>query len=296
MEIDMSRWSLRTKIITGFSAVIGFFLLASASGIIGNSMYSFALWLGAQLVSFIRFAWLPWIITFVILLSCLIFALFWWHRGRNALETLNNMCDLDDSLLRLLPSLVTAGRREVEMQRLLKEVLRDATRSFDGHVHRASILLPEAGGEYLRIWAHHQMPDESLARTRFYIGEEKDRIRGVAGEAFSDAQLHVAHFKEENPRWRCDLHSYIDFDKNRPYPPYRSFVAVPVIGVIPGSPGQTSTGCLGVLCFDSDNSTIFDGADVQYVLQVLARRVASALLIYRQLLLIDDPLASGQTA
>lgn len=292
----MFKWSLRTKIITGLTAAVGFFLLASASGIIGNGMYSFVLWLGAQLVSFIKFTWLPWIIILIILLACLTFSFFWWHRGKNALDTLNNMCDLDDSLLRLLPSLVASGKREVEMQRLLKELLRDATRPFDGHVHRASILLPESGGEYLKIWAHHQVPDETLARTRFYIGGEGDRIRGVAGETFLDAQLRVAHFAEEHPRWKCDLSCYMDFDKSRPFPPYRSFVAVPIIGVIPSSPGQIITSTLGVLCFDSDNSTIFDSSAVHYVLRVLARRVAAVLLIYQHLPLAGSQLTTGQTA
>ena len=292
----MFNWSLRTKIITGLSASIVFILLASVSGIIGNGMYAFVLWLGGHLTSLVKSGWLPWIITLVILLACLSFAFLWWHHSRNALDTLNGICDLDDSLLRLLPSLVVSGNQEVDMQRLLRELLRDATRAFAGHVHRASILLPDAGREYLKIWAHHQMPDESVIRTRFYIGNEENRIRGVAGETFLDTQPRVAHFTQENPRWKCDLNCYIDFDKNRPYPPYRSFVAIPIIGVIPGPSSIINANCLGVLCFDSDNSKIFDSAEVQYLLQVFSRRIAAALLIYHQLPTNGSQLATGQIA
>jgi hypothetical protein len=289
----MFKWSLSSKIIAILTATVGFFVIAALNGIIGNSSYyAFVLWLGG----IIKFISLPWIITLVILLACFGFSFILWHHSRSAVDTLNHVLDLDDSLLRLLPSLIVTGYQEAEMQRLLKELLRDATRPFNGHVHRASILLPDSKKEYLKIWVHHQMSEESVSRTRFYIGQELDRIRGVAGETFLDAQLRVAHMRQENLQWKCDLDNYMDFDKKRPYPAYRSFVAIPIIGVISGSLNQTSSTCLGVACFDSDNLTIFDSQEIQYLLQVIGRRVASALLIYQQLQLMDGQLATGQTA
>lgn len=67
------------------------------------------------------------------------------------------------------------------------------------------------------------------------------------------------------------------FDANRPYLPYRSFVSVPIVV------GEGASSCLGVVCFDSENSAAFDPPQIQDLLLKFGRRIASALLIYRQL-------------
>src|SRR5207248_2250654 len=197
----------------------------------------------------------------------------------HGLDTMDNVVKLDDSLLRLLPSLISAKDREDEMKRLLVELLRDVTRAFAGDVNRASILLPDTAKEYLRVWAHYQMPEESIGRTQFYIGKEIDRKRGVAGEVFSDSQLRVVHIqiKEGIGDWKPDSTDYMVFDTKRPYPPYRSFVGVPIVG------GEETIACLGVVCFDSESSTAFDPPEIQDMLLMLGRRIATALLIYQQL-------------
>lgn len=196
------------------------------------------------------------------------------------LSTLNKVVALDNSVSRLLPSLISARDLEEEMRKLVKKLLEDACGTFAGDVDRASLFLPDsgAGNEYLTFWEGYQMPRESILRTRFYIGaRDVDRVRGLAGEAFFNHQIYVGHIIKENSRWKADNSCYIDFDKKRPYPPYRSLVSVPLII------GENPTDCLGVMCFDSENATVFDPPEVQAMLLKLGARIASVLLIYQQL-------------
>ena len=104
-------------------------------------------------------------------------------------------------------------------------------------------------------------------------------MRGIAGEAFFYRQLRVAHIKKENGRWERepDSKSYIEFDKERPYPPYCSLVCVPIFFK------EDAIDCLGVVCFDSENPAAFDPPEVQKMLETLATRIAALLLIYQQL-------------
>jgi len=108
-------------------------------------------------------------------------------------------------------------------------------------------------------------------------------MRGIAGEAFFYRQLRVAHIKKENGRWEPepDSKGYIEFDKERPYPPYRSFVCVPIYFK------EDAIDCLGVVSFDSENPAAFDPPEVQKMLKTLANRIAALLLIYQQLLIAN---------
>jgi GAF domain len=297
--MDRRRWSLGEK-IAGISvgAAFVFILTAAITGIIGNSANTLFVWLWGLLT---RINSWPWIITLVTMIIGFTLVLFFvWrsggalrtemhkmnielHKVSSALDKMNMLIGLDDSLLRLLASWMRARDREGEMKLLLAELLRDATIAFDGEVHRALIFLPDAAGEHLRAWAHYQMPQESITRSIFYVGKNGgDRKRGLAGETFLEGKIHVAHITHENEHWKCDRDCYIDFDKRRPFPPYRSLVAVPIIGFTPSSPAVSATTCLGVVCFDSHNPTIFDNPGAQALLQVFGRRIAAALLIYEQ--------------
>ena len=196
------------------------------------------------------------------------------------LASREKMLELDESLLRLIASVMSEENLEKAMKNLVLKFLMSATSAFPGDVHRASLLLPDAKKEYLRIWEGYQMPDESKIRTHFYIGtKEMDRMRGIAGEAFFYRQLRVAHIKKENGRWEreSDSKGYIEFDKERPYPPYCSLVCVPIFF------GKDRDDCLGVVCFDSENTAAFDPPEVQKMLKTLAKRIASILFIYQQL-------------
>jgi hypothetical protein len=260
------------------AAIFVFIASAATAGIIGNRAdFLFVLLWGLITTGGLR-AWV--IILLLLLLISWILLVFKWRRNRSlsrGLDTIDNVVKLDDSLLRLITSLVSAQDREGEMKRLLVELLRDATRAFVGDVHRASILLPDTSRDHLRVWAHYQMPEESVARLKFYIGQEVDRKRGVAGEVFLDGQLRVVHIKEDNGHWKPDTESYRVFDAKRPYPPYRSFVSVPIVV------GEEAADCLGVVCFDSENLAVFDPPEIQYLLLKLGNRIAAGLLIYQHL-------------
>ena len=269
----MSRWSLGKL---GIGAIVFFVLTAAATGIIGNRADTLFVWLWEQFTAAMTLSAWPWFIVVVVLSGSLVFL---WQRNKvlkRGLTAMNNVVLLDDSLLNLLPSLVSAKEREGEMRRFLEELLRDASRAFAGDVHRAVILLPDASGEYLKVWAHYQMPEVSVIRTKFYIGKEIDRKRGVAGEVFLDRRLRIEHFTESKGSWKSESNSYIVFDAMRPYPPYRSFICAPIIG-------EKATYCLGVVCFDSESSTVFDSQEAKNLLLYLGRRIAAVLLVYRQL-------------
>lgn len=187
---------------------------------------------------------------------------------------MHQLAELDDSLLRLLPRIAPLDDRAGAMRKLLGEFLRDCTRVFAGDVSRAAILHAEA--DQLVPWVTYQMPEESVERTRFSIGEEDPtQRRGAAGEAFVTGQLRVVHFSEVDGQWKADDPSYIEFDPARPFPPYRSFVTVPIIG--------TYNRSIGVLCFDSMDPTIFDPPAIRELLSALGQRIAAAILIYREL-------------
>jgi hypothetical protein len=199
----------------------------------------------------------------------------WTTAADRGLSTTARMLELDDSLMRAIPGLAQAADRDQRLERLLTEYLRDCTKLFVPDVSRAWILQPE--GDWLVPWVAYQVPNETLTRTRFYIGPpDPSRERGLAGEAFATKRLRVAHLTEKNGKWTADDGCYIVFDPDRPFPPYRSLVAIPIS---PAAPDQ----CYGVLCLDSVNETIFDGGASQQVIVSLGTRLVAPIKLYRDL-------------
>ena len=109
----------------------------------------------------------------------------------------------------------------------------------------------------------------------------------MAGATYLDKKLRIVHFPSANDPWFAEVvvsdgdaltpdpHThYTRFENERPHPPYKSLVAVPII---------TDTACLGVLCFDCMNLGIFDDLKVQTLLAALGKRMATILLTYQQL-------------
>ena len=282
------RWSLRAKIagIT-VSAIILFVITAAIAGIIGNRADALFILLLGLVTSSVSANSLPWIIIILILLIGLFTVVGFWGNTKSNLKITNQIVDLDDRLLRLVPNLVSAGNLEEEMHRLIYKLLERATVVFDGEVNRASLFLPDPDRKQLRIWHGYQMPPESIRRTVFNIEVGGSGImRGIAGETFLDGQPHVVHLRRENDQWRADRESsYIFFDQDRrslPSLPYQSCVCVPI------SVGTDLADRLGVVCFDSHNPIVFDSAEtedseLQKRLIVLGGRFASTLLIYEEL-------------
>jgi hypothetical protein len=193
-----------------------------------------------------------------------------------ALTVANRVISSDEALLRLLPGLVNSRQRDREraIRRLAWQYLQDARHVFQENVARASILRPGSDTQdYLVPWAHYQMPQASLSRTRFYVGQDEDRKRGVAGKAYVMRQVLVVHIRQNAiGHWEADDPDYQVFDTTRADPPYRSFVAVPILGL-------ERDVCLGVLCFDSPILTAFDSEGVTALLLALGTRIAAVIRI-----------------
>lgn len=197
--------------------------------------------------------------------------------ARVALEDLENLAELDASILRLIPSLVLAEEPETAMAQLMDEFLRDCRTLFNQQVRRLSVFLPTDGGEYLAPKWTHEMPEASRQRTRCTISAElpPGQLRGVVGHAHMVVDLQVAHMLRGSPAgaWHCDHPQYINFDRPDRVPQYLSFAAVPLIGDDEGPP-------LGVLCLDSMDADTFDSEPRQDVLWALADRAADVLAVY----------------
>jgi len=233
-------------------------------------------------------AW-PWMIVGVLMVVCIGTFLYGWQRAvilKQTLDRSNRMLALDDSLLRLLASWVPStipSDHDEQLRLTLKEVLKDSTVEFDGHVERAAILLPDSTNSCLKCWTHYQMPQESIDSMEFYIGSDTQMQRdkgGVAGASFRGSEILVGHLsRQANGQSICDQEYYIKFQGTRPFCPYASFVAVPIIGISAG----TNTACLGIICFDSKRNDTFDSEEIKLVLAKVARRVASTILISEKL-------------
>lgn len=188
---------------------------------------------------------------------------------------------LDDNLLSLLSALVAAPPAECETTlKLLTGTLVRLLREVMGGIGRGTLLRRE--GDYLVPWIPHEMPEERLGATRFYVGNDHSRHaeRGVAGIAYEARQLQTAHLRLENGVWVADHPSYISPSDPRLQPQYLSFVAIPLIS--PLEEGQDFDP-VGVLCLDSADRTAFDAPETPDRLVVLVDRLLIAIAIHETL-------------
>ncbi len=291
---------LNIAISTAIGTASIFVLLAIVNGIIGNRADAIFLLMVDQVAKSLSASLWPWIVTLILLLVIPGIVLRWFQERKSLTYDLENLryklegkdilVRLDDSLLRLLPSLISATDVDDEVHKLIKKVLRDVTKAFPKDIPRGSLFRPDAPGEYLTLWEFNgAMDDESRVRKKFYIGSARSDVkRGVAGEAFCAKELLVTRIEEvaNECKWKANREYYICFEPDEdgtfiPYPPYRSFICAPII---------VETACLGVLCFDSNNISIFDNAEVQEMIQLLSRRIGSVLLIYQKLQITSQKL------
>ncbi|HVC79848.1 MAG TPA: GAF domain-containing protein [Chloroflexota bacterium] len=185
-----------------------------------------------------------------------------------------NILRLDDALFTLLPELVSADDPDRTMEVILESLLQDLTGAFGGVVSRAILYHPADSGDFLIPWVHYQMPITTVERARFYIGEEQHRKHGIAGQCYLERRIIVAHLAEKDGRWVSDLPEYLEFDSRRPHPPYRTFIAVPIL---------RERTCIGVCCLDSMDATIFDAPSMQTLLGLVMPRIASLHALYQEL-------------
>ena len=282
-----------------FLVVITFVVLNILSGLIGNSAFYWSAppWFKPTWESITKIVEINSLIilSVIAVVSSIGFCYFGYKSRKlnKALTATDSITELDDSLLRLLTNLVSKHELkskqdlQKETQRLLHELLRDATRTILGEQNRgsAAILIPNSSTpneEYLEILVSHRISSLSVARTKYYIGEDelKEDDRGTEGVAFLKKRACTGYIKQkEDGIWFCEDTNFINNDDFRMQPLYRSFVNVPIIG--PKSGGDVK--CLGIICFYSQDLNTFDTLQSQALLQSISRRTAAALSIYLQL-------------
>ncbi|MDQ5823403.1 MAG: hypothetical protein M3441_04215 [Chloroflexota bacterium] len=192
-------------------------------------------------------------------------------RRRNETWQLNKILKVDRVLIWALPALVRADptARDKLFSEVLTNMLKASVEALGSDVQRAVLLAPDKDNEYLNPYVHYGMPQESLGRMRFYIGDAPDRKRGVAGQAYKDREIHVIHVDQSN---RVDDSNYIEFEPGRGLLPYKTFAAVPITPISGAVPGATYPACLGVLCFDSASDPQF--FDQRVIKNEMLRRVS----------------------
>lgn len=178
------------SLVALFLSLLGYIINAAFQGIIGNEADALLLPLWGTVKSDWNAVVLFASILFFVILCIAIIVYFIFHFNHStkflkdgyearihALETrcqtLSDLLTLEDTLLRLLPSLPLAAtdtEKEEAMHRLIKKLIIDAMRILSDHVSGASFYLPDHNKEILKIWESHGVSHESLLSARCYIG------------------------------------------------------------------------------------------------------------------------------
>ncbi len=227
------RW-LSPKRVAFISTILGFIGVAIVTGIIGNRSDAFLLltWevidkSPAEILSSI-------IALFSALFASTVF--FFWRYSKQQshaklselatqlsemetkLSELSNkvnqedfLLDTADSLLRLIPDLISTQDLDDEMHKIIQQILYKVTQSFTSNIRRCLLFLPDEKFEYLSIWDHYGwMEQKEREQKKFYVGPAKPGWqRGIAGEAFVNRTLLDAHITVEDSKFKCNRESYI---------------------------------------------------------------------------------------
>jgi hypothetical protein len=293
MEIDMPpRWFSRERIVIIVLAL----LTAALYGVIGNGVYALVVWLWNQVPGYahantsLSIVFPLWILSGFVIVAWFIDRTNLRHGINTLSHAIKHVNTLDTYLVSSAPQLLSSKKPECDLEcevhNIVRRLLKQAIEAFPRDVHRAILFLPDPrfNGEYLTVWEDYGGIDkDSKERKKFYIGIERpDLKKGVAGEAFHERKLIVTHIIEQNSRWHPDRESYICFDSENTlgsmnsHPPYTSFVCVPLIVQ------KGDKECLGVVCFDSKNSKVFDPREVTSLLFLLAARIRAIIVIYQE--------------
>ncbi len=302
---------VRAVILAGGGAILLFIVLAVVNGVIGQVAYVLFLWSWSHILGLMQVnppLWVSVIPSWAILLA---FIAVWLpdrinlRRSVGSLKhAITHMNNLDDTLVNCTPQLLYPKKPdrslEDEVRSIVRLLLKQSTEAFRDDVHRAFFLLPDPtiNGDYLKVWEDFGGIDrDSKKRKKFYIGKNlaPGSKRGIAGEAFYQRKLVFAHIIEDANGWKSDNEqSYICFDEQRkekgrllyPRPPYNSLVCVPLVAE------KGARECIGVVCFDSNNPTIFDPDEIKHLLFLLAARLRAIMVIQEE---VRNFFSKGQT-
>jgi hypothetical protein len=270
-------------------SILVFFLSSLFIGIISNILVVNSNVFGVLLASLFHSLQTEYGLWLVILLLCAVIAIIisftkkHYSTLQRSLTIANQIISSDDTLLRSLAFLPIAKDYQAEIQRQLTDLLRNTRAIFQGRINRAFILVPDESKTHLTTWVHYGLPQESVKRIRFYIGNDDSRERGVAGEAYCKQQMIITHMIKRGAKWSADQNAFT-LSTEKEYPHYRSFVCVPIL--VPDKDAtaleEQSISVLGVVCFDSMNKTIFDNTALQDLLRSIVSHIAAALLVYQR--------------
>lgn len=193
---------------------------------------------------------------------------------------------LDDSLLRLLPALITTDKHgpgsheqelETRMERIVNSSMEKANNMvFRGRAQKGLLFCLDDAGEQLVIRHKYGWVTDIQGFRRLAPGV----FEGVVGEVYRKGEIIVAHRREANGQYRWDRDTYVPRGGNEGPPPYNAIVCVPIIGT---SHSSTEDNRLGVLCFDSADVDLFDPPEIKETLEKFARHLATSLQIYSKL-------------
>lgn len=247
-----------------------FFATAAIAGIVGNY--------ADRNLSRLDF-FFKWSIDFwaflIILALCLLPTLGMLIHYYSAHKLASRLNEMDDRLIRLLPSLYLGERsfqeREDSIRRVVKDLQQEVLRIFNSFQQCGIAIYLPSNENYLVTWTHHSTPNEIDSTLSFYIGIDSSRnaptgARGIAGETFLDGKTRVVHINEKGIP---DNPSYIRSPSGRIG--YRALICA---SITDGASGRRS---VGVLCFYSPHTNAFDSTSVQKLVEGLARRFSSVL-------------------
>lgn len=245
-------------------------------GVIGNRSDAILLQLWSVIINYVGADRWPWIITGGAVLMIFGAIRLWWVSSVKASREQNEKSFLVSLVITLgatLSSVLATQDLNHGWHEFVAKAFETIAIDYLQNVRRGLLFLPDEKGENLIISDMHGWVDESSKnQTRFCIDSRKDSsTRGLAGEVFLTRRIIVAHISTKKDVLRSDEVSYIPSLHSKP-PFCGSLIGVPI------TTGEGTSDCLGVLCFDSYNSTAFDTPIVRDILVIVASRVAEVLV------------------
>lgn len=288
--------SNKRSLLAALLAFLTVIFVAVRDGVLGNAVYDLlkAIWpslFGAHLLLVSA-----WKISSIILLALIVFVGCFVSFGntikrydeqkdesKRAMDTLARIIKLDDILLALISDSMDDEDRSQSLEQTLVKVLWELIRMFPDNILRAFISRPDISQEYLEPIAKIQMPEDSLHKAKFYIGPDKQRVRGLVGHAFIERKPLLTHIANNKTP---DTDFYHNFEPDRPLIPYKSVIALPIFG--------KGKEILGILCLDSQEETPFDNQNIQDMLLSVSHRIGSVLIMFERTKHILEPMDSLQ--
>jgi hypothetical protein len=203
--------SRRSLVASGLGGVV-------VLGVLANAIYDVSLLSFFAILDLLEWpGWFWAITTAVFLVLTATFLLVSWSLY-NSWGMANQLTELDDSLLRLLPSMVHGEGLESRLIRVIEEFLRDCALILGKDLQRAMLLVPK--DSYLIPLAGFEMSEKTMRTRRFYVGADaSSEATGTAGRAFREHRLKVVNLQKNNGQWLADDQDYTVFDHDRPHPP-----------------------------------------------------------------------------